>query len=340
MKKILFITVLITSTIIAQNKPADSYKIFGYLRTWNQTDFSTDQNKFLIKMARLGVKGKVNSFASYKLLMDFVRSESIESEYENINGTEVVSGISKNFSDMLLDAVATITPVKKLSFSLGQFKVPFSTDNLRGASSIDFVNRPLLKKLTPGLRDIGFMMSYSTTLGLPLAINAGLFNGTGQNDSEDDDTKNYSFRLVVDATDNLSFSGNYYGGKLSGSNVDIIDFGADYKIGNLSFSGEYGNRKTSAGTADVDANSYFVYGLYNYATGGDLINSVIPAVRYEYYDPNSSTGSDSYNRTTLGVAFQFAKITHAQVRLNYELYNYEDDRTSPDKLIIEFQVRF
>ncbi len=338
MKKVILAVIFFTISLSAQSKSESSYKLFGYLRAWHQTDFATNQGAFSIKMARIGVKGKVNSYASYKFLVDVSRAAKLSTDKEDVAGTSVVTGV-KNYSDILLDAVATISPVKKFKFSLGQFKVPFSTDNLRGASAIDFINRPLLTKVAPSLRDIGLMFTYTDNFGLPVSVDAGLFNGSGQNKGETDNSQNYSFRTVVNITSSLSVAGNYYGGKLSNSDVNIFDFGADYKVGDLKLSAEYGQRSTSVADADVNANAYFIYAVYSIGTGSDLISSIDPAVRFENYDPNSDVDDNGITRTTIGAALQFAKATYAQLRFNYELYNYQDGRTNPDKFIIELQTR-
>ena len=340
MKKSLILFLVALSFTAAQDKSDYSPKIFGYVRAWHQTDFSTNQGAFLVKMARLGAKGDVNEYAGYKILVDFTRLGKLSTSSTTIDGTKVLTGASANFSDVLLDAEAIVKPVEGLSFSLGQFKVPFSTDNLRSGTDIDFVNRSLLTKVAPGLRDIGFMGTYAVKNGVPLQFNAGLFNGSGQNKTEDDKAVNYSLRASVIPVSGLSLAANYYGGQASGADLGIFDFGFDYKMGNAFFSGEFGQRNTKAATKETTANSYFVYATYEFNFKDSFVSGIVPALRYENYDPNTDLSDNEIGRITAGVALQFAKIKFAQFRINYELFDYKDGRENPNQLIIELQTKF
>jgi hypothetical protein len=59
------------------------------------------------------------------------------------------------------------------------------------------------------------------------------------------------------------------------------------------------------------------------------------------YDPNTSKASDEVNRITVGLTVQFAKITFAHFRLNYEKYDYTDPAVvDPELIVLEFQTRF
>jgi Phosphate-selective porin O and P len=330
----------IFNNLDAQEKSNFSPKYFGYVRAWHQTDISKNETKFSIKMARFGVKGKVNEYAGYRVFVDFARLGNLKTTSEIINGTEVLTSASAKFSDVLLDAEVILSPLKNISFSAGQFKVPFGTDNLRSGSSIDFINRPLLTKVAPGLRDIGLMCTYKNKTIFPLELKAGLFNGSGQNKTENDNTTNYSLRVVTKLIDDLSLSANYYGGKSSGADLSIFDFGADYKIGKIFLSGEFGQRRTTLLDKETIANSYFVYAMYDLVFDNSIITHCMPTIRYESYDPNSSLSENEIGRVTMGIALQFAKTRYAQFRVNYELYDYKNGSTNPNKLIVELQTKF
>ncbi|MHB8337203.1 MAG: porin [Ignavibacteriaceae bacterium] len=340
MKKISVLILLLISLTRAQEKPNYSPILFGYVRGWYQTDFSIDQGGFLIKEARLGAKGNVNEYAGYKLFVDFTRLGNLQTKATTINGVTVVTSVAASFSDYLLDADAFIKPIKNLTVDLGQFKVPFGTDNLRSGSDIDFVNRPLITNVSPGIRDIGFMTTYSMNAGVPVELKAGLFNGTGQNKSENDKTTNYAFRTVVQPVKELGVSANYYGGRLSGADVSIYNFGFDLKVGNVFFDGEYGGRSSELKSVKMISNSYFIYSYYDFDLGKSEVSHIIPAVRYEGYDPNKALSNNEINRATFGLAFEFAKIKYAQFRINYELFDFKDGTKNPNKLIVELLTKF
>ena len=340
MKKVFMVLVFITTIVAAQNKPDYSPKFSGYIRAWHETDFSTNQGDFLVKMARVAIKGNVNEYAGYRFQVDFTRLGKLSTTSTSLDGTKVLTGASATFSDVLLDAEAFVTPVKNLSFSVGQFKVPFGTDNLRGGADIDFINRPLLTNVAPGLRDVGFMGTYTMKDGIPMEFKAGLFNGAGQNKPENDKSTNYSFRATVTPFTGFALAANYYGGKSSGADLGIYDFGFDYKFGKVFLSGEFGQRNSKTSAKEINSNSYFVYANYQFDFSESFVSAIIPALRYENYDPNGDASNDEIGRITAGLAFQFAKIKFAQFRINYELFDYKDGRTNPDKLIFELQTRF
>lgn len=340
MKKILFLSIIIATTISAQNKPDYSPKFSGYIRSWFQSTFSTNQGEFLIREARFAVKGNVNEYAGYKFQVDFAKLGNFQTSSDTINGKNVLTKASANFSEILLDAEAFITPIENLTLSLGQLKMPFGTDNIRAGSDIDFANRPLLTNISPGMYDIGFISSYTNKDLFPMEFKAGVFNGSGVNKSEDDKTSNYTVRTYLQPIEMIGVSANYYGGRITGAKVSIMDFGSDIKIKDLFISGEFGQRESELKSKKTTSNSYFIYSTYDFSLGTSLISHIMPAVRYENYDVNTSVSENEVSRITAGLAFQFAKIKYAQLRFNYELFDYKDGRSNPDKLIVELQTRF
>ncbi|MBW7886966.1 MAG: hypothetical protein H3C35_01220 [Bacteroidetes bacterium] len=340
-KSVFLLTALTICFAGAQEKTVNTTpKFSGYIRTWQQSDFSTHQSQFLVKMARVGVAGNVNQFASYKFLVDAAPLGKFAASSDTLSGKKILTSASSVYPQILLDAYSTITPVENISFSLGQFKVPFSTDNLRGGASLDFVNRPLLTSVAPALRDVGFSLSYKGNGNVPSEFTAGIFNGTGQNKLEDDRSATYAGRLSVSPVKGANVSANYYGGKNGTTDVSIYDFGFDWACDNFFVDGEFAMRASALPAGTITSSAYFVYVLYAFVFEGSEIQSVIPAVRYEQYDANTAVTLDEVSRITAGVSLEFAKLSFAQFRVNYEKFNYAGGAVNPDKLIFEIQTRF
>ncbi|MFZ6032098.1 MAG: porin [Melioribacter sp.] len=340
MKNKIILFLLIAASVAAQDKSASSMKFFGYVRSWYEADLTENQGGFKVKMARFGVKGDVNEYAGYRVFVDFARLGKLKTSYTDINGQRVLSSASASFSDVLLDAQAILKPAKNFTLSLGQYKVPFGTDNLKSGAEIEFVNRPMLTSVAPGLRDVGVMGEYKFDATIPLKLSAGVFNGAGQNKSEDDKTVNYSVRAVAEVLEGIELSANYYGGRLNDAEVNIFDLGAGVEYKNFTLNGEFGQRNTDLNSSTTTSNAFFVYGVYSIKIDNSAISYMMPAVRYEYYEPNNSVSGNEIERITGGVSFQFAKINFAQLRINYELYNYKDGKDNSNKLFIELQTRF
>ncbi len=340
MKKALLLILVTAGFMIAQEKPDYSPKFSGYVRAWQQTDFSTNQGQYLIKQIRVGINGAVNEYASYKFLVDFTRLGKLTTTTTTINGTKVISSATANFSDILLDAAAVLSPIENLDITAGQFKIPFSTDNLRSDQNADFSNRPLLTNVSPTIRDIGVMVSYKLKGDVSAELSAGSFNGTGLNKTENDRTMDYVFRAVVSPIKDFNFSGNYYGGKAQGADLNYFNFGLDYKFGALFVDAEFGNKNTKTLASDISGNSFFGFATYNIPLEGKFLREIITGFRYEKFDPNTSTDNNEVDMMTFGLTFEFAKITFARFRINYELFDYKNGSANPNKLIFELQTRF
>ncbi len=340
MKRMLATLLLPLNVAWAQVTPSAGPTLYGYVKAWYQADYSTNQGGFSVNMARLGVKGNINEYAGYKLFADFTRLGSLQTKTTTLDGITYVTSATATFSNYLLDADAFIKPVNNLTIDMGQFKVPFSTDNLRSGADVDFVNRPMITNVTPGLRDMGFMATYDIKGRTPVQLASGVFNGAGQNKTENDKTANYAFRAVIQPIKGLGLSANYYGGKLSGAGVSIYDLGFDLKVGNAFLDGEFAARGSDINKVITNSNSFFVYSYYDVDLGKCEISHVIPAVRYERYDPSTSVSNNEIYRTTFGVALEFAKVSFAQFRINYELFDYANGAPNPNKLIFELQTRF
>lgn len=340
MKKFLVVSLILTFSVFAQEKTDYSPKFSGYVRAWYQADFATDQGAYSVKQARLGIAGAVNEYASYKLLVDFTRLGKLTSTTTTVNGVKVVNGVSANFSDVLLDAMATITPFSNFDITAGQFKVPFSSDNLKSDQNHEFANRPLLTNVSPNIRDIGFIMTYKIKGDVNAELVAGSFNGSGLNKTENDRSLDYSLRAVLTPVKDLNFFANYYGGKVTGADQNFLGFGANYKYSAFLFDAEYAQKILSGVTSDLKGNSYFALVTYNLPIGGGFLKEIIPGFRYEMYDPNTDRDDNEIGRMTFGLTFEFAKITFAHFRINYEKFDYKDGTTNPDKLIFEIQTKF
>jgi hypothetical protein len=332
---------LIAFTISSpQEKPDYTPKFSGYIRAWYQADFSTNQGGYLIKQARLGIAGFVNEYAGYKFLVDFTRLGKLNSTTTTVNGVKVVNSVSASFSDVMLDAMAILSPFKNFEVTAGQFKVPFSTDNLKSDQSHEFANRPLLTSVSPNSRDIGFMMSYKIKGEINSEFTVGSFNGSGFNKPENDRSLDYAVRAVVTPFKDLILSASYYGGKVIGGNQNFIDLSSDYKYNSLVVGAEYVNKNLSDITGDITGNSYTTFVTYSITTSDGFLKEIIPAFRYEVYNPNTDKDKDEISRITVGLTFEFAKITFAHFRINYEKFDYKSGAANPDKLILEIQTRF
>jgi len=128
-------------------------------------------SQFLVRRARFEVNGQFFQWIDLKIEPDFTDSQPLRDVYLDF----------KFFPELRLRG--------------GQFKVPFSLEELTSDLYIDFVERSLLNELAPSY-DRGVMAYGTITQGL-VSYFLGGFNGTGQNTSDNNGDKDIAARLVL-----------------------------------------------------------------------------------------------------------------------------------------------
>lgn len=294
-------------------------KITGCIRAKFEQNTSDGFNRFEVRNARYQVYGDLNNYFSYKAEIDLMDEDQMK----------------------MLDAFVNFHFIKNLEFKIGQQKVPISTDFLRAPNQLDFSNRSFVaKRMVNDLRDVGLVVDYLHPFDLPFNVYLGVFNGAGSNTLENDRTKNACIRVEYEPVKNLIFEVNGYKGKISSNYVDLYNLGFNWKLGHFFFDSEFTQRNTEDSVKTSKATSFFVYGLYYIDIKNSIIKTLTPGIRYDEYSITKST-IDEPRRLTAGLTFSFAKITFADIRLNYEKYWYKDQRRSlEDKFTTEFIVRF
>ncbi len=133
----------------------------------------TDETtKFLVRRARIQMDATFYKHLNFKLEGDFGSGASV-----------------------LTDGYVELRYWPELRVRGGQFKVPFSFEELTSSNFIDFVERSVVNNLVPA-RDVGGMV-HGTLFGGLTEYAVGIFNGTGQNNTETNDSKDFAGRLLV-----------------------------------------------------------------------------------------------------------------------------------------------
>src|SRR5664279_2152558 len=157
---------------------------------------------FDIRRARLDLNGNFTPYLSYRLMTDFAASPK------------------------LLDAYAEIKLNDYFIITLGQFRIPFSSENLMPVRKLDLID---FSQAVDALvfrskdvignqngRDIGVQLggalikSGNTNL---VEYRIGVFNGSGINIADTaNKAKDIAARLVINPVKGLSFGASYYNG--------------------------------------------------------------------------------------------------------------------------------
>ncbi|HXI04157.1 MAG TPA: porin [Candidatus Saccharimonadales bacterium] len=139
-----------------------------------------------------------------------------------------LGGTEGDRASKINDAIIDIARNPLASLRLGQFKAPFSLQQLTSSASQEFVDRAITdKRFAPG-RDQGLML-HGRPSGRRFGYEMGAFNGSGESKAQEDQGLLYAGRLVWDPL------GEY---KPSESAVDhsgktLLHFGLSARTGEL-----------------------------------------------------------------------------------------------------------
>jgi hypothetical protein len=299
----LFVT---CSVGMAQGEP----KISGYVKSSFQ--HSQKISETTVSNARIKISGSIDNLTSYTVFIDGVRD------------------------DVLLDAFVNREIAGGLSVKVGQYKTPFSTDNLTAATKVSFINRPYTKNDTsPAFRDKGVQFTYKNKY---FDAMAAALNGSGQNNSEYNNNKTMAYRFVAKVLPQLNVTGNYATGNNSPADDETDDFvnvGANGNVAGVEYSAEFARMKHG----DLTKSAYFAWLSYDFDMSSELITMLTPALRVEMSDPDDDMDDDAKSRYTIGLTAQMAQKFANRIMVNYEVRDVETGETD-NMLGLEYQVTF
>lgn len=295
---------------------ASKIKLSGWAQTrlTNGASATNSLNTLEMRRARLTVDGNLTSKTAYRVQIDAVRSP------------------------VLLDARIDHTFSRYAKVTVGQFKIPFSQENLTSARDMIAVERSLVGlSLVPGRdtgnngRDIGLQFSGNVARGdgRPLLDYAvGVFNGSGINRRDDNRRKDAATRLVVHPFSGLSFAGNYYNGESGLTNISRERAGVEfaYARDHYSLRGEY----IWGHDGPVHKYGWYSQFAYRFHPQWEAL------ARFDNYEPNRNAGKDVANAYLVGVNWYLNK--YVKLQTNYGLVD-EEGRTNLTNLFLS-QLQF
>ena len=146
-------------------------KVHGTIRGKYEYQTEEGDGRFQVRNARVSLEGKVAKAVEYKAEIDLSDEGQIK----------------------MLDAYTKIKPVRGFDFTIGQMRVPFTIDAHRSPHQQYFANRSFIAKQVGNVRDVGATLGYSFNVGIPIILQAGMFNGSGLTNQKDFWTNNINF---------------------------------------------------------------------------------------------------------------------------------------------------
>jgi phosphate-selective porin OprO/OprP len=295
--------------------PANSsLQLNGYVQV-RYTHWDTGVDGFRVRRARFGFKGELLKNFNFKLQVDGTRSP------------------------ILLDAAVEISSIPYATLSFGQFKVPFSLENLTSSSALDLVNRSqTVEELCPAQdigstgRDIGVTVSGKFSI---LEYTLGVFNGSGINRADMNDQKDIVGRLILRPFNSLAIGVSHYIGdqRLPASvvhvNRDRTGVDVFFSKGPAFIKGEY----IFARNDQAEAAGWYVRGGYSF-----IKEKLQALINYDSYDRDLDLAGNRIDVLTLGLNWFFSQQTKLQI--NYEHHRYEFAGTTDNVFLAQFQAYF
>jgi phosphate-selective porin OprO/OprP len=283
---------------------------------------------FDIRRARLDLKGSITPYFAYRLQTEFADKPKI------------------------LDANAEIRITDYFTLTMGQFKVPFSMENLASSNKLEMIDRSQVVEALVARgkdvignqngRDIGIQAGggFMKKNGIPvIEYRIGFFNGSGINIADTaNDAKDVAARLVFNPIKGLSFGGGYYGGYGKALKPDVegisqarnrLGFEASYVLSRLSFRGEYiiGRDFSTEREGWYLQAGYFV-----------IKQKLQLLAKYDTFDTNTSTDNNTSTSVVFGGNYNFNNWS--RVQMFYTIRTEQVKSVINNYLAIQYQIGF
>lgn len=315
-------------------------KVHGTIRGKYEYQPEDGEGRFQVRNARVSIEGDVTKTVSYKAEIDLSDEGQIK----------------------MLDAYTRLKPVRGLNFTIGQMRVPFTIDAHRSPHQQYFANRSFIAKQVGNVRDVGATLGYSFNVGIPITLEAGMFNGSGLTNQKDFWTDNVNFSAKAQLFFPRGFNLTLSTQKIKPEDVSVMmyDAGAYYHAHGWHVEAEY-LYKHYEDEAFKAVHAVDAFVSYDIPLRKCFFKKISPLVRYDFMSDHSDgmrynsegdedkagsliTNDYQRSRVTGGVTFSLSLPFVSDIRLNYEKYFYREGAiahpSEKDKFVIEFMTRF
>jgi phosphate-selective porin len=171
------------------------------------------------------------AFAVWKLrpyIQGTVFKPWLRYKFEFEMGPLSTSITSNTTNSRLTDAYVEFAKFSAATFRIGQYKVPFGLQELTSDTKQEFVDRSIANSKFTLSRDIGLML-YGNAWEKKFGYQVGLFNGSGQNNPQEDQKFLYAARVWIDPLGEYKLfeSGN------DASSQHVLHLGFGYRGGEV-----------------------------------------------------------------------------------------------------------
>ena len=306
----------------------------GIIKTKLETSVQNDAARFHVRNARLGARGDIGEFFSYRVQVDFVGNDG---------------------QFQALDFFATFKPIKSLSFVFGQQNIPFDNSYMTSPGEFMFANNAFVGDyLTPGSRDMGLVAQYRFRLGgFPMEAQAGVFNGGRINDAQWTDKPSFVFRMIAGAMTGFRSTAKVYRYNNPNMERDWLLWGADLRYANsrLRVETELMNRHCYDENSDRLGGYIQSDYMFYMRNPNAMFRTMTPAARIDLIGYDVQNSGFDVTKFTAGLMFGLTFIPYdTLLRVDYEHYFMRKDfdfsifsnrpHIADNKLTVEIVVKF
>ena len=301
----------------------------GYSQVrYQMFDEKDKRDGFDIRRARVDLKGSVTPFFSYRLQADFVDKPK------------------------MIDAYSEIKLKDYFMITAGQFKIPFSMENLASSNKLEMIDRSQVVEALVARgkdvignqngRDIGIQISgtFLKRNDVPIIeYRIGVFNGSGINVADTaNNAKDIAGRLIFTPISGLSFGGSIYNGWDKAIKPDFP--------GNSQVRNRYGAEVSYVKTR-FSAKAEYIAGKDGKThRSGWYVQSgyfVIPQKlqvlgKYDFYDPSTSVADNISINYVFGANYNFNSWSRLQAF--YTIRQEEGVAVKNNYFSIQYQIGF
>ena len=283
---------------------------------------------FDIRRARLDLKGSLSPYFSYRVQADLADKPK------------------------LIDAYGEIKLTEYFLITAGQFKIPFSHENLASSNKLEMIDRSQVVEALVARgkdvignqngRDIGIQVSgtFLKIKNLPLVeYRFGVYNGSGINVLDTaNKAKDIVGRLIFTPLKGFSFGGGFYSGWDKAIKPDVA--------GNSQFRNRYGV-ELSYVTAIFSIKGEYIEGKdgktdragWYVQSGYFIIPQKLQVLgKYDVYDPNRSSADNISTNYVFGANYNFNNWSRLQAF--YTIRQEEGTAVDNNYFSIQYQIGF
>jgi hypothetical protein len=306
---------------------------------------NTQLSTLRLRRAEISVKGEIlPKRVSYLVMFDAAKIREFQDTTLTTSAGDTVTAKQPVTAVSPLQDLAITFLSKNVDVTIGQFKIPVSWEGLNSSAKIIMPERAIISTLFGDKRDAGIKLTKQFT---KWGYYAGIFNGPGLNNLDNNNQKDVALRLEAFPIKGMTIAGVTYdsiGYRQRKGTKDRWEADVRYETGPFLIQAEYIEARDVKKDKDDAVGARGFYAAFAYTIKDKALHGELqPVVRVGYVDPNTAKNLDP-------VADKDDELFHYDLGVNYYLKGHEmklqgayqrqqfDTKTANNQVILAAQV--